>query len=143
MMIALVIALLLAVTLLIVGLVRRQRTTVIAALPVKVILHTDPFTFQGVDTFSIMGSTMDRLKEIPFQSGPLIERETVLPKEQLVNLRGDVADEIHIFNPPGGTDGSFTTRKFLFRQNTLIGMTMGIDSAYLDKLVQETIQRRQ
>lgn len=103
----------------------------------RLVVHTAPFDFQAVDTARIVGSSKEQLMDIPFDQAGTAERTVGLPEVTLTNGKGDVADEVHIFNPPGGSGGFLTTRKFLFKNNTLIELTMGIDSGDLAREIQQ------
>ena len=108
---------------------------------VRVVKHRKPFQFKGVDVISIGGRMKGEIQEIPFSEEGVEVSDVTVSAEKYRTMNGIVPDEVHLFNPPGGTDGAFTSRQFAFCKGRLEGVTMGIDPVYLDQ-VARTVQMR-
>lgn len=104
---------------------------------VRLFVHPERIDFHRLETQGVVGETKERLADIPFDQPGAASLVVSLPAESLTNPKGEVADEVHIFNPPSGLNASHTTRKFLFHKNTLIEQTMGIDSGELARVIRE------
>jgi hypothetical protein len=102
---------------------------------VRVVKHRKPFQFKGVDVISIAGRMKGEIQGIPFSEEEVEVSDVIVSEEKYRTLNGVVPDEVHLFNPPGGTDGSFTARQFEFCKGRLEGVTMGIDPEYLGRVV--------
>jgi|WetSurMetagenome_2_1015567.scaffolds.fasta_scaffold1599184_1 hypothetical protein len=104
---------------------------------VRVIKHLTPFQFKGVDVISIAGKMMGEITDIPFLEEEVEASDVTVTAEKYQTMGGVVPDEVHLFNPPGGTDGSFTARQFQFSKGRLEEVTMGIDPDYLDQVARK------
>jgi hypothetical protein len=89
---------------------------------VRVILHTDPFDFAGIDRISILDGPVTWAKKIPFDLQATREsREPYDPKRHFT-MDGRVPDVIHRFTRPAGPP-----LEFLIKDGVIVQVT---DSAF-------------
>jgi len=110
-------------------------------IKIRLVKHLMPFDFTGVDTISILGKPIAKMRTtVPFLEERVESREILIDRDHFGTSTGAPVDEVHVFVPPGGTDGSFTTHEFYFSGGTLEGMQLGLDPEYRDRLVRKARQ---
>ena len=109
---------------------------------IRRVKHLNPFSFKNVDFFSIVGTPLAEIETtIPFLEEAVEVTEVLVDPNNYPGIDKYVFDEVHVFTPPGGTDGMLTERQFEFYRGVLRSSTTGIDRNYIDRLVEKVTRK--
>jgi hypothetical protein len=85
---------------------------------VRVILHTEPFDFAGIDRISILDRPMTSAKKIPLDLQPIRESNEPYDPKRHFTMDGRIPDTIHRFTRPVGPPLDFLIKDGVILQVT-------------------------